>query len=140
MTKSVRTATFKDLNKFLTFYKDNTTTNQCFISTMVNHIIQWRAIVKPLHNNFPQIISKCSTNINIMILIHSQPHDAQHKALQTMNLRLVNHLHQFSLLGPHEIRSHKKQYKGKGCPLWKGLVVRRNSAINWLMVFETRFI
>ena len=74
-------------------------------------------MVKPLHNNFPQIISKCSTNINIMILIHGQPHDAQHKALQTMNLRLVNHLHQFSLLGPHEIRSHKKQYKGEGCPL-----------------------
>ena len=30
MTKLVRTATFNDLNKFLTIYKRNTNTNQCF--------------------------------------------------------------------------------------------------------------
>ena len=94
MTKSVRTVTFKDLNKFLTIYKYNTNTNRCFILTMVN---------------LPQIIPKCSPNI--MILIHGQPHDAQHKALEAMNLRLVNHLHQFSLLRPYEIQPHKKQYK-----------------------------
>ena len=67
MTKSVRTVTFKDLNKFLTIYKDNTNTIRCFISNMVNHFFQWRTIVKPLHNNLPQIIPKCS--IKIMILI-----------------------------------------------------------------------
>ena len=102
MTKSGRTVIFKDLNKFLIIYKDNTNTNRCFISTIVNHIFQWRTIVKPLSNNFPQIIRKCSTSI--MILIHGQPHNARHKLLQGMNLRLVNHLHQF---------------------------VRRNSTINW---------
>ena len=79
---------------------------------MVNHIFQWRTIVKPLHNNLPQIIPKCSTNI--MILIHGQPHVAQHKALQAMNLWLVNHLHQFSLLPPYEIPPHKKWYKVEG--------------------------
>ena len=112
MTKSVKIVTFKDLNKFLTIYKDNTNNNRCFISTVVNHIFQWRTIVKSLHNKLPKIIPKCSTNI--MILIHSQPHDVQHKALQAMNLRLLNHFHQFSPLSPNEIWPHKKQYKGEG--------------------------
>ena len=64
MTKSVRTFTLKDLNKFLTIYKDNANTNRCFVSTMVNDIFQSRTIVKPLHNNLPQIILKCSTKYN----------------------------------------------------------------------------
>ena len=115
------------LNDFQT--QQNTNTNQCFISTMVNHIFHWRTIFKPLHNNLLQIIPKWSTNI--MILIHSQPHHAQCKALQAMNLRLVNHLHQFCLLHPHKSQPHKKQYEEEGrVLLWKGLVVRRHSAIN----------
>ena len=47
MTKSVRRFTLKDLNKFLTIYKDNTNTNRCFVSTMVNDIFQSRTIVIP---------------------------------------------------------------------------------------------
>ena len=49
----MRTVTFKDLNKFLMIYKDNTNTIQCFISTMVNEISQWKTIVKPPHINLP---------------------------------------------------------------------------------------
>ena len=76
------------------------------------HVFQWRIIVKPLHNNLPQIIPKCFTNI--MILIHGHLHNVQHKSLQAMNLRLVNDLHQFSLLRPRKMQPHKKQYKGEG--------------------------
>ena len=119
-TKSVRAVTFKDLQQFLTIFKDITNTNWCFISTMVNHVFQWRTIVKPLHNKLPQIIPKFSTNI--MILIHGQPRNTQHKSLQSMNLSLVNHLHQFSFLCPHNFWHKKSSTKGKeGCPLSKGL-------------------
>ena len=41
-------------------------------------LFQWRTIVKPLYNNLPQIIPKCSNNMTI--LIDGQPHDNQHKA------------------------------------------------------------
>ena len=130
---------FQRSQQFLMIYKDNTNTNRCFISTMANRIFQWWTIVKPLHNKLPQIIPKCSSNI--MILIHGQPRNAQHKSLQPMNLSLVSHLHQFSLLCPHNFRHTKSSTKGnEGCPLSKGLVFRRNCIINWLMVFEIRCI
>ena len=112
ITKLVRTVTFKVINKILTINKDNTKTKWCFISTMVNHIFQWRTIVKLLQSKLPQIILKCSTDI--MMLIHSQPFDAQHKVMQAINLTLVHNFHQFPLLHSHALRPHKKQYKGDG--------------------------
>ena len=35
------------------------------------------------------------------------------KVWQAMTLRLVNHLYHFSLILPHKISPHKKQYKGE---------------------------
>ena len=111
MTKSGRTVIFEDLKKFLMIYKDNNNTNRCSISSMVNHIFQWRTIIKPPNNNFPQIIPKCS--INVMILIHNQTDNTRQNASQAINLKLVNHLLQFPLLRPNKNQKPvQKETKG----------------------------